>query len=241
MSDVRVLGAAVERGDEILTDEALEFLAGLHSSFAATRDELLAARVRRREEAKRTGRLDFLPETRHIRESEWKVAEAPPALRDRRVEITGPTDRKMTINALNSGAKVWLADLEDANTPHWNNVISGQVNLYDAVRKTIEFKTEKKHYKLRDDVEHATIVVRPRGWHLDERNLEFDGRKAVGALVDFGLYFFHNAKELLNRGVGPTSTCPRWKATSRRGCGTTCSPTPRRPSASSTAPSGPPC
>ncbi|EIE97977.1 malate synthase A [Saccharomonospora glauca] len=212
MSDVRVLGAAVERGDEILTDEALEFLAGLHSSFAATRDELLAARVRRREEAKRTGRLDFLPETRHIRESEWKVAEAPPALRDRRVEITGPTDRKMTINALNSGAKVWLADLEDANTPHWNNVISGQVNLYDAVRKTIEFKTEKKHYKLRDDVEHATIVVRPRGWHLDERNLEFDGRKAVGALVDFGLYFFHNAKELLNRGVGPYFYLPKMES-----------------------------
>lgn len=212
MSDVRVLGAAVERGDEILTDEALEFLAGLHSSFAATRDELLAARVRRREEAKRTGRLDFLPETKEIRESEWKVAEAPPALRDRRVEITGPTDRKMAINALNSGAKVWLADLEDANTPHWANVVSGQVNLYDAVRKSIELDTGKKHYKLRDDVEHATIVVRPRGWHLDEHNLEFDGRKAVGALVDFGLYFFHNAKELLNRGAGPYFYLPKMES-----------------------------
>ncbi|WP_197320988.1 malate synthase A [Saccharomonospora sp. NB11] len=212
MSDVRVLGAAVERGDEILTDEALEFLAGLHSSFAATRDELLEARKRRREEAKRTGRLDFLPETKEIRESEWTVAEAPPALRDRRVEITGPTDRKMTINALNSGAKVWLADLEDANTPHWANVVSGQVNLYDAVRKTIELDTGKKHYKLRDDVEHATIVVRPRGWHLDERNLEFDGRKGVGALVDFGLYFFHNAKELLNRGAGPYFYLPKMES-----------------------------
>ncbi|EHR60024.1 malate synthase A [Saccharomonospora cyanea] len=212
MSDVRVLGAAVERGDEILTDEALEFLAGLHSSFAATRDELLAARVRRREEAKRTGRLDFLPETKEIRESEWKVAEAPPALCDRRVEITGPTDRKMAINALNSGAKVWLADLEDANTPHWANVVSGQVNLYDAVRKTIELDTGKKHYKLRDDVEHATIVVRPRGWHLDEHNLEFGGRKAVGALVDFGLYFFHNAKELLNRGAGPYFYLPKMES-----------------------------
>ncbi|KHF45480.1 malate synthase A [Saccharomonospora viridis] len=212
MSDVRVLGPAVERGDEILTDEALEFLAGLHESFAATRDELLEARKRRREEAKRTGRLDFLPETKHIRESEWKVAEAPPALRDRRVEITGPTDRKMTINALNSGAKVWLADLEDANTPHWRNVVSGQVNLYDAVRKTIELTTEKKHYKLRDDIEHATIVVRPRGWHLDERNIEINGRKAVGALVDFGLYFFHNAKELLKRGVGPYFYLPKMES-----------------------------
>ncbi|ACU96022.1 malate synthase A [Saccharomonospora viridis DSM 43017] len=209
---MRVLGPAVERGDEILTDEALEFLAGLHESFAATRDELLEARKRRREEAKRTGRLDFLPETKHIRESEWKVAEAPPALRDRRVEITGPTDRKMTINALNSGAKVWLADLEDANTPHWRNVVSGQVNLYDAVRKTIELTTEKKHYKLRDDIEHATIVVRPRGWHLDERNIEINGRKAVGALVDFGLYFFHNAKELLKRGVGPYFYLPKMES-----------------------------
>ncbi|MGW9478754.1 malate synthase A [Saccharomonospora azurea] len=212
MSDVRVLGAAVERGDEILTDEALEFLAGLHASFAATRDELLAARSRRRDEAKRTGRLDFLPETKEIRESEWRVAEAPPALRDRRVEITGPTDRKMTINALNSGAKVWLADLEDANTPHWANVVSGQVNLYDAVRKTIELDTGKKQYALRDDVEHATIVVRPRGWHLDEHNLEFDGRKAVGALVDFGLYFFHNARELLNRGAGPYFYLPKMES-----------------------------
>ncbi len=212
MSDVRVLGPAVERGDEILTDEALEFLADLHESFAATRDELLEARKRRREEAKRTGKLDFLPETKQIRESEWKVAEAPPALRDRRVEITGPTDRKMTINALNSGAKVWLADLEDANTPHWNNVVSGQVNLYDAVRKTIELDTGKKHYKLRDDIEHATIVVRPRGWHLDERNIEFNGRKAVGALVDFGLYFFHNAKELLKRGVGPYFYLPKMES-----------------------------
>src|SRR5690606_13283165 len=146
------------------------------------------------------------------RESEWKVAEAPPALRDRRVEITGPTDRKMTINALNSGAKVWLADLEDANTPHWRNVVSGQVNLYDAVRKTIELTTEKKHYKLRDDIEHATIVVRPRGWHLDERNIEINGRKAVGALVDFGLYFFHNAKELLKRGVGPYFYLPKMES-----------------------------
>src|SRR3982075_2495143 len=168
MSQVQVLGGSVERGDEVLTPEALNFLGGLHDTFAARRDELLAARGKRREEAKRTGKLDFLPETQEMRDGEWRVAEAPVDLRDRRVEITGPTDRKMAINALNSGAKVWLADFEDANTPHWANVVSGQVNLHDAVRGTVELRTpEGKHYALRDDVEHATIVVRPRGWHLD--------------------------------------------------------------------------
>ncbi|MBK1786805.1 malate synthase A [Prauserella cavernicola] len=212
MSDVRVLGNAVERGDEVLTEEALRFLGGLHDAFAATRDTLLEARTQRRDEAKRTGRLDFLPETKQVRESEWQVAEAPAALRDRRVEITGPTDRKMTINALNSGAKVWLADFEDANTPHWANVVSGHVNLSDAIRETIELDANGKHYALRDDVEHATIVVRPRGWHLDERNIEVDGRAAVGALVDFGLYFFHNAKELLNRGRGPYFYLPKMES-----------------------------
>ncbi|KMS90587.1 malate synthase A [Prauserella rugosa] len=212
MSDVRVLGEAVERGDEVLTQEALEFLAGLHENFAATRDQLLEARKAKREEAKRTGRLDFLPETKQVRESDWQVAEAPPALRDRRVEITGPTERKMTINALNSGAKVWLADLEDANTPHWSNVVNGQINLSDAIRGTIELDSNGKHYALRDDVEHATIVVRPRGWHLDERNLEFNGRKGVGALVDFGLHFFHNAKELLSRGKGPYYYLPKMES-----------------------------
>ncbi|WP_028661607.1 malate synthase A [Saccharomonospora saliphila] len=212
MSDVRVLGHAVERGDEVLTDDALRFVAGLHDAFAARRDELLEARGRRREEVARTGRLDFLPETREVRESDWRVAEAPAALRDRRVEITGPTDRKMTINALNSGAKVWLADLEDANTPHWDNVVSGQVNLSDAIRGTIELESNGKHYALRDDVEHATIVVRPRGWHLDERNIEVGGRKAVGALVDFGLYFFHNARELLSRGKGPYFYLPKMES-----------------------------
>ncbi|MFD8493514.1 malate synthase A [Amycolatopsis sp. NPDC059657] len=212
MSEVQVLGESVDRGDEILTPEALDFLAGLHDSFAARRDELLLARGKRREEAKRTGKLDFLPETRAVREGDWRVAEAPPRLRDRRVEITGPTDRKMTINALNSGAKVWLADLEDANTPHWANVVSGQVNLYDAIRGTITLESGGKSYALRDDVEHATIVVRPRGWHLDERNLTFGGRKAVGALVDFGLHFFHNAKELLHRGSGPYFYLPKMES-----------------------------
>ena len=211
-SEVQVLGEPVERGDEILTTEALDFLAGLHDAFAARRDELLQARSKRREEARTTGRLDFLPETKEIREGDWQVAGAPPALRDRRVEITGPTERKMTINALNSGAKVWLADLEDANTPHWANVVSGQVNLYDAVRETITLERGGKSYALKDDVEHATIVVRPRGWHLPERGLSFGGREAVGALVDFGLHFFHNAAELLKRGKGPYYYLPKMES-----------------------------
>ncbi|NUT50627.1 MAG: malate synthase A [Saccharothrix sp.] len=188
MSGVRVLGGEVERGDEILTPDALEFVAGLHRDFAATRDELIARRAHRRP-------LGFLAETQAVRDGDWAVAEAPEPLRDRRVEITGPTERKMTINALNSGAKVWLADLEDANTPHWHNVVSGQVNLRDAARGTIEHtSSEGKRYALRDDVARPTIVVRPRGWHLPERHLEIDGRPAVGALVDFGLHFFHNAE-----------------------------------------------
>jgi malate synthase len=211
-SEVQVLGDPVERGDEILTPEALAFLAGLHDAFAARRDELLQARGKRREEARTTGKLDFLPETKEIREGDWQVAGAPAALRDRRVEITGPTDRKMTINALNSGAKVWLADLEDANTPHWANVVSGQVNLYDAVRGAITLDSNGKHYELREDVEHATIVVRPRGWHLPERGLSFGGRQAVGAFVDFGLHFFHNAKELLSRGKGPYYYLPKMES-----------------------------
>jgi len=212
MSEVQVLGAKVDGTEHILTPEALEFLAGLHDNFATRRDELLQARVQKREQAKRTGRLDFLPETKEIRESEWQVAEAPAALRDRRVEITGPTDRKMTINALNSGAKVWLADFEDANTPHWANVIGGQVNLHDAIRGTIELDSNGKHYELRKDAPLATIVVRPRGWHLDERNLTFGGRKGVGALVDFGLYFFHNVRALLANDAGPYFYLPKMES-----------------------------
>jgi malate synthase len=210
---VQVLGAAVERGDEILTKEALEFVAGLQRAYGARRDELLARRKQRRDEAARNGRLDFLEETREIREAQWQVAEPPADIRNRRVEITGPTDRKMSVNALNSGAKVWLADLEDANTPHWDNVVSGQVNLYDVVRKQVELTTpEGKQYKLRDDVEHAVPLVRPRGWHLDEKHVLVDGKPAVGALVDFGLYFFHNAREALNRGSGPYFYLPKMES-----------------------------
>jgi malate synthase len=213
MVDFQVLGSAVERSEEILTPEALAFLAELHGRFADRRDELVAARAKRRAEASRTGKLDFLPETRDVREGDWQVAQAPADLRDRRVEITGPTERKMAINALNSGAKVWLADLEDANTPHWANVVSGQVNLADAVRDKIAFTSpEGKEYALKPDIRHAVIVMRPRGWHLDERHLTFDGRKAVGALVDFGLYFFHNAKALLDKGSGPYFYLPKMES-----------------------------
>jgi malate synthase len=213
MVDIQVLGGSVERSEEILTTEALAFLGELHERFAGRRDELLSARAKRRAEASRTGRLDFLPETREVRESDWRAARAPQDLLDRRVEITGPTERKMAINALNSGAKVWLADLEDANTPHWENVVAGQVNLADAVRGTIAFTSpEGKEYALKEDVRHAVIVMRPRGWHLDERHITFDGRKAVGALVDFGLHFFHNAQALLDKGSGPYFYLPKMES-----------------------------
>ncbi|MBK0865795.1 MULTISPECIES: malate synthase A [unclassified Saccharopolyspora] len=212
-ASVQVLGGPVERGAEILTGEALDFIAGLQRKFGARRDELLARRKQRRDEAARNGRLDFLEETREVRESDWQVATPPADIADRRVEITGPTDRKMSVNALNSGARVWLADLEDANTPHWENVVSGQVNLYDVVRKQVELSTpEGKQYKLRDDVQHAVPLVRPRGWHFDEKHLLVDGKPVVGALVDFGLYFFHNARELVNRGSGPYFYLPKMES-----------------------------
>jgi malate synthase len=203
----------VERSEEILTPEALAFLGELQQRFGSTRDELLEARRSRRAEVSRTGHLDFLAETAQVRDSDWQVAPAPADFQDRRVEITGPTTRKMAINALNSGAKVWLADLEDANTPHWDNVIGGQVNLYDAVRRTIELTTpEGKHYALKDADGIPVIVPRPRGWHFDEAHLTLDGTPLVGALVDFGLYFFHNAAELLERGSGPYFYLPKMES-----------------------------
>ncbi|WP_431041577.1 malate synthase A [Streptomyces sp. P1-3] len=199
------------RQGEVLTGEALAFLAELHHRFTPRRDELLARRAERRAEIARTSTLDFLPETAHIREDEtWRVAPAPPALNDRRVEITGPTDRKMTINALNSGARVWLADFEDASAPTWENVILGQLNLMDAYERRIDFTSpEGKTYALRPADELATVVMRPRGWHLDERHLQVDGRALPGALVDFGLYFFHNAQRLIDLGKGPYFYLPK--------------------------------
>ncbi|MEU4497141.1 malate synthase A [Streptomyces sp. NPDC023998] len=200
------------RQEEVLTDAALAFVAELHQRFTPRRDELLARRSERRAEIARTSTLDFLPETAAIRaDDSWKVAPAPAALNDRRVEITGPTDRKMTINALNSGAKVWLADFEDASAPTWENVVLGQLNLIDAYERRIDFTDPKsgKSYALKSADELATVVMRPRGWHLEERHLQFDGRPVPGALVDFGLYFFHNAKRLIDLGKGPYFYLPK--------------------------------
>ncbi|MDP5317038.1 malate synthase A [Streptomyces poriferorum] len=200
------------RQDEVLTPAALAFVAELHRRFTPRRNELLARRGERRAEIARTSTLDFLPETAAIRaDDSWKVAPAPAALNDRRVEITGPTDRKMTINALNSGAKVWLADFEDASAPTWENVVTGQLNLMDAYNRAIDFTDPKsgKSYALKPADELATVVTRPRGWHLDERHLQLDGTPVPGALVDFGLYFFHNAQRLIDLGKGPYFYLPK--------------------------------
>ncbi|MHC3474230.1 malate synthase A [Streptomyces sp. 7R007] len=200
------------RQEEVLTEAALAFVAELHRRFTPRRDELLARRAERRAEIARTSTLDFLPETAAIRaDDSWKVAPCPPALQDRRVEITGPTDRKMTVNALNSGAKVWLADFEDASAPTWENVVLGQLNLIDAYTRNIDFTdpASGKSYALRPDDELATVVMRPRGWHLDERHLQLDGEQVPGAFVDFGLYFFHNAQRLLDLGKGPYFYLPK--------------------------------
>ncbi|MFF0593921.1 malate synthase A [Streptomyces antibioticus] len=200
------------RQEEVLTEEALAFVAALHRRFTPRRDELLARRAERRAEIARTSTLDFLPETAAIRaDDSWRVAPSPAALEDRRVEITGPTDRKMTVNALNSGARVWLADFEDASAPTWENVILGQLNLTDAYTRRIDFTdpVSGKSYALKDAAELATVVMRPRGWHLNERHLQVDGEEVPGALVDFGLYFFHNARRLLDLGKGPYFYLPK--------------------------------
>ncbi|WP_411104362.1 malate synthase A [Streptomyces sp. cmx-4-9] len=199
------------RQEEVLTEAALAFVAELHRRFAPRRAELLARRSERRAEIARTSTLDFLPDTAQVREGDWKVAPAPAALNDRRVEITGPTDRKMTINALNSGAKVWLADFEDASAPTWENVVLGQLNLIDAYERRIDFTDSRtgKAYALRPADELATVVMRPRGWHLEERHLRIDGGPASGSLVDFGLYFFHNAQRLIDLGKGPYFYLPK--------------------------------
>ncbi|MFE3068142.1 malate synthase A [Streptomyces sp. NPDC059247] len=200
------------RQEEVLTEAALAFVAELHRRFTPRRNELLARRAERRAEIARTSTLDFLPETAAIRaDDSWKVAPAPAALNDRRVEITGPTDRKMTINALNSGARVWLADFEDASAPTWENVVLGQLNLIDAYTRKIDFTDPRsgRSYALRPAGELATVVMRPRGWHLDERHLVLDWSPVPGALVDFGLYFFHNARRLVDLGKGPYFYLPK--------------------------------
>jgi malate synthase len=189
------------RAAEVLTPEALAFVAALQREFGAERTRLLDARAVRQAELDAGALPDFLAATREVRESEWHVAPAPADLQDRRVEITGPVDRKMVINALNSGARVFMADFEDANSPTWQNVVEGQVNLIDAVEQTIELESNGKRYELADDP--AVLVVRPRGWHLPEKHVLIDGEPISGALFDFGLYVFHNGARLLDRGTGP--------------------------------------
>jgi malate synthase len=204
---VEIAGPQGDRFDEVLTADALAFVARLHRAFDPTRRELLAARAERQKDLDAGGTLDFLADTKDVREGEWTIAPEPAALQNRRVEITGPTSRKMVINALNSGASGFMADFEDSNSPTWNNMIGGQVNLADAIRRTIEHEENRKEYKLDDEV--ATLLVRPRGWHLVERNLLVDGEPVAGGLVDFGLYAFHNARELLDRGAGPYFYVPK--------------------------------
>ncbi|CAM3724489.1 malate synthase A [Alicyclobacillus pomorum] len=209
---MEITGAYSLEFAEILSPEALEFFASIQRKFGAIREDLLKKRQQREAEI-HAGKLpDFLPETEHIRNSEWTVGPIPQDLQDRRVEITGPSsDRKMVINALNSGAKCFMADFEDANSPTWENTIQGQINLRDAIRRSIDYTSpEGKHYALKPEI--ATLIVRPRGWHLVEKHVVLDGKPVSGALFDFALYFFHNAKELLSRNSGPYFYLPKMES-----------------------------
>jgi malate synthase len=211
MKMVDIKGSGVAGLDSVLSRDALDFLVALQREFNPVRKGLLQRRQEVWNRLKAGERLDFLPHTNFIREGSWKVAPAPKDLEDRRVEITGPAERKMMINALNSSAKVFMADLEDSMSPTWQNVIEGQQNLMDAIRRTLSFTSpEGKAYKLNDQL--ATLVVRPRGWHLVERHLHVDGEAMSGSLMDFGLYIFHNAHELLKRGSGPYFYLPKMES-----------------------------
>ncbi len=205
---VEVRAASDGRFAEILTPAALDFVAGIHREFDATRRRLLAARVERQAQLDAGGSLDFRSDTRHVREGDWGVAPPPADLTDRRVEITGPTDRKMVINALNSGARGFMAEFEDSSSPTWSNVVGGHVNLVDAIRATIQLESpDGRSYRLAEET--ATLLVRPRGWHLVEKHVRVDGQPVAGALVDFGLFLFHNAHELVDRGSGPYFYLPK--------------------------------
>jgi malate synthase len=216
---IEITGPREARYAEILTPKALDLLVALHDALGERRHEALNARRARQAQissgtSSPAPPLDFLPETAHIRaDATWRVAPPAPGLDDRRVEITGPTDRKMTINALNSGAKVWLADFEDANTPLWENMIGGQVNLKDALDRMIDFTSEDgKSYALKPDGELATIVVRPRGWHLEEKHILIDGHRASGSLTDFALYMAGCAQRQLDKGKGPYFYLPKMES-----------------------------
>ncbi|HSN89335.1 MAG TPA: malate synthase A [Thermoanaerobaculia bacterium] len=208
MAEIRVAGSREPRQEAILTQEALDFVAYLQRNLGAAREDLLVQRARRLEDLSNGISFGFNDHTRALREEDWVVAPAPPDLEDRRVEITGPVERKMMINALNSGASVFMADFEDALSPTWGNVIEGQVNLIDAVRRRLRFESpDGKEYRLNDRT--ATLLVRPRGWHLLERHVTIDGVPVSASLFDFGLYFFHNAAELVSRGSGPYFYLPK--------------------------------
>lgn len=208
---VQIVGKITPAVREVLTTPALSFVANLQRTFNTRRKDLLARRAVVQAEINAGKRPGFLPETEHVRQGDWHVAPAPADLNDRRVEITGPTERKMMINALNSGAKVFMADFEDALSPTWDNVIQGQINCSDAIRRTIEFQNpDGRVYKLNDVT--ATLLVRPRGWHLHEKHVLVDGEAISGSLFDFGLYMFRNAKELLQRGSGPYFYLPKMES-----------------------------
>jgi len=207
---IEVHGRVTPEYAQILTPEAMAFVARLHRAFEPRRQELLARRAARQKEFDAGQLPDFLPETKSIRASEWKIADQPKDMLDRRVEITGPTDRKMVINALNCGASTFMADFEDANCPTWDNMIDGQLNLRDAVRRTISFEQGGKQYRLNDKT--AVLIPRPRGWHLNEKHVLIDGKQVSGGIFDFALLFLHNSKELLARGSGPYFYLPKMES-----------------------------
>ncbi len=207
---VSISGRVTPEFATILTPEAIAFVAKLHRQFESRRQELLARRAARQKQFDAGALPDFLPETKRIRDSEWQIAPQPKDMLDRRVEITGPTDRKMVINALNAGASTFMADFEDANCPTWFNMVDGQVNLRDAVRRTISFEQGGKQYRLNDRT--AVLIPRPRGWHLDEKHMLVDGKPVAGGIFDFALFFFHNARELIARGSGPYFYLPKMES-----------------------------
>src|SRR3989449_3106401 len=206
--EIEIVGPVTAEFAQVLTPDAMKFVATLVRTFADRREELLQRRARRQIEINGGKMPDFLPETEHIRQGTWTIAPIPADLQDRRVEITGPSERKMIINGLNSGASAFMADFEDALSPTWENIVLGQANLRDAVNRTISFTgPEGKEYALNDKI--ATLLVRPRGWHLPEKHVLIDGREIPGGLFDFGLYFFHNVKTLLEKGTGPYFYLPK--------------------------------
>jgi malate synthase len=207
---VTIKGRLTPEYERVLTSDALALVAQLSRAFGGRRQELLALRQRRAAELDAGARPDFLPETQAVREGDWRIAPLPTALECRRVEITGPVERKMVINALNSGADSYMSDFEDSNTPNWDNQIQGQINLMEAVRRTISLEQNGKQYRLNDKT--ATLLVRPRGWHLDEKHVLVDGQRVSGGIFDFALFMFHNARELIERGAGPYFYLPKMES-----------------------------